>query len=646
MMKKILHNLLFGLLFAFGAVSCNEPEVNETQKNPNDNPSQEKVEVGKPITLDDFTLTLTALHAGDVFLSIEPENKEMTYWYSLQVKEDMPETDEEVIAADREYFEYIASINSLSLVELLSGNLVSGDKEWMYNSLSPKTEYVLYMYGLSVEGEALTAVNRISFITPEVKKLDCTFDIVVGDNITANSFSVTIVPSDDTVGYFYDIFPAWMYEEYCLSDAENIPAFIAEYIPALAEENNYSIPATVGAISCYGALADDFTLEDGIQPSNTYFVFAIGIGADGTATTDAEVVSVQTARPPMNTFEVLESSIEDDRATFYVNPAQQESYVALYELQEYMYDAEGNPLSDEEIIEAILTAQGEKIGNHIYSGTTSVFDCPMIPNKDYYCLVFGYFGGEVTTPLTKVAFKTKEADANDTEFIVSVAEVTANTASVSFQPYIEPTPHMFNIIPYSQYEEYGANDDAIKRFNDELIDSLWDSTQMSREEWLSRALETTYNSWKIDGLKDNTKYIVYAIGLVPDGTYTTKAFTKEFTTKEFKEGPQIKDILFTKQGSDPKFISAWFYLDVNSNVAKFVMSHIVDDSTVYDMSDADLLAYLEQKNDTTFVNEVTNQTYFTINDSNVPVGSTVYYAGALYDPEGNYTIVRTTYTVE
>ena len=64
------------------------------------------------------------------------------------------------------------------------------------------------------------------------------------------------------------------------------------------------------------------------------------------------------------------------------------------------------------------------------------------------------------------------------------------------------------------------------------------------------------------------------------------------------------------------------------------------------MSDADLLAYLEQKNDTTFVNEVTNQTYFTINDANVPVGSTIYYAGAVYDPEGNYTIVRTTYTVQ
>lgn len=646
MKKNLFTSIFLCLMLLIGVVGCTETKV-DPQPEPEPTPVQPvKPESGEPVALEDFTVTLTSLHAGDVFLTIEPENKDMSYWYSLQIKEDMPETDEEVIAADRSYFEYIASNNGLSLVELLSGNLVSGDKEWMYNSLSPKTEYVLYMYGLSFEGEPLTAVNRLTFSTPAVEKLDCTFDIVVGDNITANSFSVTIVPSDNTVGYFYDIFPAWMYEEYCLSDAENIPAFIAEYIPALAAENGVSIPTAVGAISCYGALADDFTLEDGIQPSNTYFVFAIGIGADGTATTDAAVVSVTTARPPMNTFEVMESSIEDDRATFYVAPAQQESYVALYELQEYMYDAEGNPLSDDEIIEAILVAQGDKIGNHIYSGTTSVFECPLIPNKDYYCLVFGYFGGEVTTPLTKVAFKTKEADANDTDFIVSVAEITASTASVSFQPYVEPTPHMFNIMPYSQYEEYGANDDAIKRFNDELIDSLWDPTVMSREEWLSRALETTYNSWKIDGLQDNTKYIVYAIGLVPDGTYTTKAFTGVFTTKERKEGPQIKDILFTKQGSDPKFIAAWFYLEVDSNVAKFVMSHIVDDSTVYDMSDDDLLAYLEEEHDTTFVNEVTNQTYFTINDANVPVGSTIYYAGAVYDPEGNYTIVRTTYSVE
>ena len=622
-------------LLAFGAVSC------ETPNEPVDKPTPEvKPEDGKPVVLEDFTVTLTALHSGDVSLNIEPENKEMKYWYSLQLPEDMPETDEEILAADLDYLKYVADYYGMSLSELLSTELKAGDLEWRYQGLEANTEYVLYMYGISIEGNALTSVNKLTFKTTKVMQLDCTFDILPGDNITANSFSVTIIPSDETVGYYYDVFPAWMYEEYCLSDAANIPAFMAEYIPALATENNVTVPYAVGAMSNFGTIAHDFTLDDGIEANTSYFVFAIGIGADGTATTEATVVEIKTAAPATNTFEVTQGYVEDDRATFYVSPDHNESYVALFELKEYFLDENGELVSDEEIINGIIAAQGSKIGNNMYSGTSTVSDCPMIPNKDYFCLVFGYFGGEVTTPLTKVEFRTKEADMVDADIIITVAEVTTTEASVSFQPYVEPMPHMFNVMPYSVYREYGRNEDAIKRFNDELIDSLWDPAKMSREEWLSRALETTYNSWRITDLEPNTQYIVYAVGMVPDGTYTTEVFFKEFKTKEVKEGPQVEEILFNKEGST---ISAWFYIDDETAVSKFAMSHIMNDATVYNMSDADLIAYLQQPNDTTYVNEVTNQTYFSIFDYNYASGDVIYYAGAVYDPDGNYTIIRTTY---
>lgn len=637
MIKKLMNMALCGLLLF--AAGCQEKP--QTQDPDNKPVETVKPEDGKPIELGNFTVTLTSLHAGDVFFTIEPEDKEMTYWYSLQVKEDMMETDEETIAADIEYFYSVAEYYGLTLQELLTDNLVAGDKEWMYNSLSPRTEYVLYMYGVDTEGNALTDVDKLTFTTPAVGKVDCDFEIVVGDNVTANSFSITIVPSDDHVGYFYDVFPAAMYEEYCLSDPENVPAYIKEYISALAVENNMTAPAVVGAISNYGALTDDFDLEDGIQPANTYYVYAVGIGADGSATTDAKVISVTTGRAPMNTFEITVSSVQDDRASVYVVPTQQESYVALFELQEYMYDEQGNPLSDDEIIDAILAAQGSYITNHVYSSTSSVSECPLIPNKNYWCLVFGYFGGEVTTPLTKLAFKTEPADPQDVEFIITVGETTTTTASVSFQPYLEPTPHMFNYMPYSTYVEYGANDEAIKKFNDELVASLWNPAKMSREEWLSRALETRYNSWLIEGLEPNTKYVAYAIGMVPDGTYTTKAFVKEFTTKELKEGPQVEEILPSDSGKD---VSMWFYLDMDSSVSKFVMSHIVNDDTVYNMSDADLLNYLKEDHETTYVNDVTNQTYFSVFDKDVQSGAVIYYAGAVYDPQGNYTIIRHTHT--
>ena len=640
-MKKLnfISKLAFVALLAFSVASCQKPTNEPTPEEPgNEQPA--KPEEGKPVVMEDFTVTLDAIHSGDVFLTIEPENKEMTYWYQLQVTEDMPETDEEILTSDMDYLKYMADYYGEPLAQLLADNLLTGDIEWRYQYLEPNTEYVLYMYGMNNNGEALTGVNKLSFKTTKVEQLDCTFDILAGDNITANSFSITIIPSDDTVAYYYDVFPAWMYEEYCLSDAANIPAFMAEYLPALASENNVTVSYAVGAISNYGTIAHDFTLEDGIEANSSYFVFAVGIGADGTTTTEASVIEVKTAAPATNTLEVTQGYVEDDRATFYVRPDHNESYVALFELKEYFLDENGELVSDEEIINGILAAQGSKIGEHMYSGTSTINDCPMIPNKDYFCLVFGYFGGEVTTPLTKVEFRTEEADMVDADIIVTVAEVTTTEASVSFQPYIEPFPHMFNVIPYSIYRDYGRNEEAIKRYNDELIDSLWDPAKMSREEWLSRALETGYNSWRITELEPNTQYIVYAVGMVPDGTYTTEVFFKEFRTKEQKFGPQVEEILFSKSGND---ILAYFYFDQDSGVAKFVMSHIVNDDTVYNMSDEELLAYLQEEHDTTYVNNVSNQTYFNVVDKNIATGDTIYYAGAVYDAEGNYTIIRETY---
>ena len=638
-MRKLysLVSMFLVAALSFGVVSCTKEKTTPVTPEPG---GVNTVEVGKPYAMEDFTVTLEALHSGDVLFSIEPNNKEMTYWYSLQIKEEMPETDEAIIAADIEYFNYVADYYGMTLTQLLSDNLVYGDKEWRYTSLEARTEYVLYMYGISTTGEAQTTVNQLTFTTTKVEQLDCDFEILVGDNVTATSFSVTIIPSDDTVGYYYDVFPAAMYEEYCLSDAANLPAFIADYIVALASENSVTVPYAVGAISAFGTIAHDFTTEDGIEASNAYYVFAIGIGADGTATTEATVQMVQTARPPMNTFEVTQGNIEDDRATFYVSPDHSESYVALFELQEYFIDENGNTISDEQIMSEIIRSQGSYLGNHIYSGTSTVNECPLIPNKDYYCLVFGYFGGEITTPLTKVSFHTKEADMVSAEILVTVAEVTTTEASVSFDPYVTPMPHMFNIMPYSVYREYGRNDAAIKKYNDELIDQMWDPSKMSREEWLSRALETSYNSWRITDLEPNTQYIVYAVGLVPDGTYTTQAFFKEIKTKEVKEGPQVEEILFNKEGTT---IAAWFYIDDETAVSKFIMSHIVNDDSVYTMSDEALLAYLEEEHDTTYVNEVTNQFYFTIFDKNYESGDVIYYAGAVYDPDGNYTIIRTTY---
>ena len=73
-MKKI--NFLASLILsaiAFGAVGCTEPST-DTEKKPT--PEVVDPASGQPVVMEDFTVTLNNIYSGDVFLTIEPENKE------------------------------------------------------------------------------------------------------------------------------------------------------------------------------------------------------------------------------------------------------------------------------------------------------------------------------------------------------------------------------------------------------------------------------------------------------------------------------------------------------------------------------------------------------------------------------------------
>ena len=74
---KFFSSLALVAMLAFSIVGCQKSAV-EDQKDPIDQPGQEepvkpgeeKPEVGKPFVMEDFTVTLTNVHSGDVFLTI------------------------------------------------------------------------------------------------------------------------------------------------------------------------------------------------------------------------------------------------------------------------------------------------------------------------------------------------------------------------------------------------------------------------------------------------------------------------------------------------------------------------------------------------------------------------------------------------
>lgn len=106
----------------------------------------------------------------------------------------------------------------------------------------------------------------------------------------------------------------------------------------------------------------------------------------------------------------------------------------------------------------------------------------------------------------------------------------------------------------------------------------------------------------------------------------------------------MKEILFNGNKSG-HWVQAWIYLDLDTDVKTLRFSHLINDDSIYNLSDEELITYLAQENSTTFVQEISNQTYITITDQNVNEGDTIYYAGAAYDEDGNWRIYRVTYTL-
>ena len=609
----------------------------------------------------DFTINISNLKAGYVYVDFVPEDKSMPYFFNLVVKEDVAgKTDGDIFSSDIENIQYIADNQGVSMTEILSSELKRGDVRWRFSGLMQSSEYTIYVYGLQPDGTKLTEIERMDFRTPAVENVNCDFEISVS-NIQTTSFTVTIAPSDDECAYFYDVFPASYYEELCGSQPEGIIDFLPSYITELAAQNQVDVPYTVSMVSSFGPVVEDFTSSNGLTAASLYFVFAVGIGPDGTATTAPVVKQVTTAAPPENTFSVVQGLIGHSDASYSVVPAHSESYVAVFERSRYLKDNSGNYLSDNDIINAVIESKGSTISSDVYSGNTTIYECPLVPDEDYCLLVFGYFAGEVTTGLTKEEFHTSAASPDQQQsFSIMSSSIATDSCEVSYSPYYENRPFMANYMPMSDFISLGGNlndkesiNAAVRKYNDNVIDELYDSWSLKeyadRKEFLHRRLNTAYVSYKIEGLNPGTEYLCYAVGITADGTYTTDAAVLKVTTKSVYDTPQISEVLPSYSGT---WLSLWFYINPDAPAKLYGCSSSINSRDLYDKSDEEIKDH--------FLNGYNWETgsqspkmlwpaseYFQSSVGNVSPGDVVYSAGVLVgDNKDSYTVFRHIYEVK
>lgn len=562
---------------------CNKTEVQPTT------PDSE--------TETNFNVETTALTQGSISVRITPVDNEEPYYFGVVTKKDFAslyKSDAETLQeAYIKWFEEMAGEKNLNVEELLSQALLTGMQNYQFRSLDPQTDYIFFVFGVSYKNEPTTTPETFEFKTRRATlKKDAVISITEVEK-GSTWFKVKFDCNDPDIFYYGDVMLPDIYEQYCGSNPDNIPAYVTSYLTALKEENDefnaMSMAQFISYITVSGESEYDTALTDvanSLLPEMEYPVFAIGIANDGSFTTEPVVKMVSTGETERNNWILSDKKVTDIQYDVTVYPAYDEVYAAILERDCYF---EG--LSDEQCVNELLAARKGSFMADLVTGRGKLQFSNLIPNEDYTlfliaCTPDGLPKTGDKLNVKKESVKTLEATPTNAVYSVKVYNVTKTAASVSISgdTAAEGQTYMLNYITKARLIELATKEEeanggstgteggstgseggstgegaeggevtpivpseasfqtVLKRDCDEFIDAslkAWNDSkpnaQMDREEFLSRSLLSDVgvgSSYRWGGLTPGTEYVAYAIGLKADGTYTTKAYTYEFKTIE------------------------------------------------------------------------------------------------------------------
>lgn len=562
---------------------CNKTEVQPTT------PDSE--------TEKNFNVETTALTQGSISVRITPVDNEEPYYFGVVTKKDFAslyKSDAETLQeAYIKWFEDVAGQKELNVEEFLSQALLTGMQNYQFRSLDPQTDYIFFVFGVSYKNEPTTTPETFEFKTRRATlKKDAVISITEVEK-GSTWFKVKFDCNDPDIFYYGDVMLPDIYEQYCGSNPDNIPAYVTSYLTALKEENDefnaMSMAQFISYITVSGESEYDTALTDvanSLLPEMEYPVFAIGIANDGSFTTEPVVKMVSTGETERNNWILSDKKVTDIQYDVTVYPAYDEVYAAILERDCYF---EG--LSDEQCVDELLAARKGSFMADLVTGRGKLQFSDLIPNEDYTlfliaCTPDGLPKTGDKLNVKKDPVKTLEATPTNAVYSVKVYNVTKTAASVSISgdTAAEGQTYMLNYITKARLIELATKEEeanggstgseggstgteggstgegteggevtpivpseasfqtVLKRDCDELIDAslkAWNDSkpnaQMDRKEFLSRSLLSDVgvgSSYRWGGLTPGTEYVAYAIGLKTDGTYTTKAYTSEFKTIE------------------------------------------------------------------------------------------------------------------
>ena len=574
--------------------------------------------VDKPDVPDEqpcFTFEIFDVDKTAVSFRVTPLAEEMPYVIMIVDKAsfDAFESEEEYIADDLAWFDQIALSMGISLEDYLATILTTGVKEDSAEGLSPDTEYYLYAYHLTAEGEVVSDLEYKEFKTAALDKSDATFEVSVSD-IGYNEATINVVPSSSTATYFVNIISVERMADF----GEGAEAYV-NHLVAL-RDYYLGMGATTEQMIANLCFAGEKSLTvDDLKAGTKHYAYAIGVDDDFLPNTEAFVVEFDTlaAESSELTFEVNITATDYDHVEGMVTPSNNdETYICSIQTAESLtwYD------SEEEFMQTLLDDLEWWYGGVETALHTGVTDLStyggLYPETEYVVVCFGYDGAP-TTELFTFPFTTTEASGNPAdltvEFAIDYEQLSHNTVYVTATPSVG-VHYFMSYISTSDLEyyieEYGNQDAALIAFANEEIDYGADYFWCSRAEYLADmgANLGTY-TMMFNQLNPATKYIIYAVAVdinsgdvVGEHVSVSEAFTTldkvvssaavEFEFGNYYDGSALAEL-------DPeRFLNCKGYVVLpysvvpNADAMNWYTGFFSEDCTEWGCTDEDIYAAL------------------------------------------------------
>ena len=443
--------------------------------------SQGRITAEKPIEVE-----LVDYDATTITISVLTADPTTTWVPMVTYKESWDYykgNENDIFQADLEYFEYLADMNDISLSDFLSSIVGTGSEESIrITKLEPEAEYVVYVYGISLEGERTTDIIATYVKTEPPHEGDITFEFSVKEEDFILEYTVT--PSHTGVDYFCGI----MSEEELNSWKQTLGT---DNLKTILQKG--SIDSTIALLQQWGYIEDrtEFfsiynlsdILEDGwfeCKADTKYYIMAAKwnnncdvIGEVGCYEHTSAHLEPSSNVLTLELKNLTQSSVDVKTTTTTNDP-----YVVLPLRADVV-----NGLSDDELFELIMSEYDYVISSYTYQGNSTNTFGSMRPDSNYTIVAFGYKAGTLTTSkIWRETFHTlASGDPQECTFSMNIIPSVDNA-------WIEIIPsdkgHAYHWMVYPA--NYSAEDakDYIKNViikrgydNDYSVFASWELTQ-------------------------------------------------------------------------------------------------------------------------------------------------------------------------